>query len=323
MHICHTGGRRIAGRCSVLQCIAVCVAVCCSVLQCVAVCCSALQCVTGVHPEEWVYYHLMLQWVAFCCSGLLCVLQVCCSSTLWRVSVLLHCSVLHVLKSVAFCWSSSQRVAACCSVFQCVQCVAVVRSKECVYYRLLWKRDAVCWGVLQCVAFFCSVLQCMQCVAVRCSALKSCHTYKWVMSSHTYEWVTSRLKLQKIWCHQGQICQREMMDATHCNIPQQMNVDGLPSQPTIGLFFMYICNTPQHNATHCNTLQHIAMHCNRWMLTGYLQEWRWDRPLICVCMQHTATHYNTLQHTATHCNTLHHTATHGHTLLHTATHCST
>jgi len=31
--------------CSVLQCVAVRVAVCCSVLQCVAVCCSVLQCV--------------------------------------------------------------------------------------------------------------------------------------------------------------------------------------------------------------------------------------------------------------------------------------
>ena len=33
------------GRCSVLQCVVQCVAVCCSVLQCVAVCCSVLQCV--------------------------------------------------------------------------------------------------------------------------------------------------------------------------------------------------------------------------------------------------------------------------------------
>jgi len=35
----------VAVCCSVLQCAAIYVAVCCSVLQCVAVCCSVLQCV--------------------------------------------------------------------------------------------------------------------------------------------------------------------------------------------------------------------------------------------------------------------------------------
>jgi len=36
--------QRVAMRCSVLQCVAVCCSVC-SVLQCVAVCCRVLQCV--------------------------------------------------------------------------------------------------------------------------------------------------------------------------------------------------------------------------------------------------------------------------------------
>ena len=45
---------------SVLQCMAVCCIICCSVLQCVAVCCSVLRC------------------VAVCYSVLLCV-AVCCS----------------------------------------------------------------------------------------------------------------------------------------------------------------------------------------------------------------------------------------------------
>ena len=55
-----------SGRCSVLQCIAV----CCSVLQCVAVCCSVLQC------------------VAVCCGVLRCV-AVCCG-----VAIHTCCSVL-------------------------------------------------------------------------------------------------------------------------------------------------------------------------------------------------------------------------------------
>ena len=90
------------GRCSVLQC----VAVCCSVLQCVAVCCSVLQCVTMCCS--------VLQCVAVCCSVLQCV-AVCCS----------------VLQSAAFqdqwpqqgvavCCSTLQYVAVCCSVLQCV-----------------------------------------------------------------------------------------------------------------------------------------------------------------------------------------------------------
>ena len=45
INVCREGSRRIRACCSVLQCVAVFVAVCCNVLQCVAVCCSALQCV--------------------------------------------------------------------------------------------------------------------------------------------------------------------------------------------------------------------------------------------------------------------------------------
>ena len=54
----------------VLQCVAVCCSVFCSVLQCVAVCCSVLQC------------------VAVCCSVLRCVAE--------------YCSVL-MLQCVALC----------------------------------------------------------------------------------------------------------------------------------------------------------------------------------------------------------------------------
>ena len=69
---------------SVLQCVAVCVAVCCSVLQCVAVCiavyCSVLQCV-AVCCTDFIKWLTDITWLV-CCSVLQCVLQcvaVCCN----------------------------------------------------------------------------------------------------------------------------------------------------------------------------------------------------------------------------------------------------
>ena len=53
----------------------------------------------------------------------------------------------------------------CCSVLQCVQCVAVCCSVlQCV---------AVCCSVLECVAVCCSVLQCVaeRCGVVQCGAV--------------------------------------------------------------------------------------------------------------------------------------------------------
>jgi len=60
----------VAVCCSVLQCCSVllCIAVCCSVLQCVAVCCSALQCIAVC-----CVCHSVLQCVAVCCSALQCI----------------------------------------------------------------------------------------------------------------------------------------------------------------------------------------------------------------------------------------------------------
>jgi len=88
-----TESLRVAVRCSVLQC----GAVCCSVLQCVAVCCSVLQCdaVCFIHQKiAPVVRHgnrvavccSLLQDVAVRCS----VLQWCCSMLQWC------CSVLHL-----------------------------------------------------------------------------------------------------------------------------------------------------------------------------------------------------------------------------------
>ena len=83
--------KRIAVRCSALQC----VAMLCSALQCVAVRCSALQC------------------VAECCSALQCVAVRC--SALQCVAV--RCSAL---QCVAACCSVLQRAAVCYNVLQCV-----------------------------------------------------------------------------------------------------------------------------------------------------------------------------------------------------------
>ena len=93
--------------CSVLQCVAVCckvlqsVAVCCSVLQRFAACCSALQrrSTTQDHGDE----------------------QDQCCNVLQRVAVSLPHKTTHMCKiSVAVCCSVLQRVAACCSVMQCL-----------------------------------------------------------------------------------------------------------------------------------------------------------------------------------------------------------
>ena len=77
-------------------CVAVCAAVCCSVLQCVAVCCSQ-------NCTEWVIY--LLAFTVLCCTVLHCA-AVCCS--------VLQC----VLRNVAVCCSVLQCVAVCCSVLQ-------------------------------------------------------------------------------------------------------------------------------------------------------------------------------------------------------------
>jgi len=102
--------QNVAVPCHALQCVAVCVAVCCSMPQCVAVCCSCSS---------------MLQCVAVCCSVLQCVV-VCCSA-LQCVASVLHC--------ITVCHSVSQCVTVCHSVSQCVasvlQCVAGVL--QCVF----------------------------------------------------------------------------------------------------------------------------------------------------------------------------------------------
>jgi len=90
----------------VLQCVAVRVAVCCSVLQCVAVCCSVLQC------------------VAVCCSVLQCV-AVCCSA-LQGVAAKSHGRMRRVTRVDESCHAAaacraSMRVHIHICTFMCVQ----------------------------------------------------------------------------------------------------------------------------------------------------------------------------------------------------------
>ena len=109
------GWIRTLDKSSVLQRVAVCSGVCCSVLQCVgrkctlcvAVCCS------------------VLTWVMVCCSVLQCVGRKC---TLSLQHTVTHCITLQRLLYTAVCYSV---LAVCCSVLQCV---------------------AVCCSVLQCTA---------------------------------------------------------------------------------------------------------------------------------------------------------------------------
>ena len=144
--------------CNVLQC----VAVCRRVLQWVAVGCNWLNQLH--HPAYQIaQFKQINRPIDISNSYTVCILRVaaCCS----------------VLQCVAACCSVLQCVAVCCSVLQCVavcccglQCVAVGCSVlQCV---TVWcnmvQGVAGCCNMLQCVAVCCSVLQC---VAVCCTVI--------------------------------------------------------------------------------------------------------------------------------------------------------
>ena len=99
-------------------------------------------------------------------------------------------------------------VAVCCSVLQCVACVACVAvccsvlkcvavcywgvsktvfwSCNCVASCDVLQCVAVCYSALQCIAVCCSVLQCVACVAVCCSALKFVAVSYWGVSKMVF-----------------------------------------------------------------------------------------------------------------------------------------
>ena len=226
------GALRVAGCCSVLQCVVICcnvlqcravryafvlrcvavtmhtaighcVAVCCSVLQCVAVCCSMLQC------------------VAVCRSVFQCVAVCCC-----------------VLQCVAVCCSVLQGVAGCCSVLQ---------------------RVAVCCDVLLCVAGYCNVLQC---VAVCCSQYLCCNMLQSLNVLQVYDAaIACCTVLHAFLC--VYIYVNMYLALKHVRVLQCVAV-------TVRGASLWFCGCVLHclaavavclHSLHCNTQQHIATHC--------------------------------------------------------------
>jgi len=116
-----------------------------------------------------------------------------------------------------------RRVAACCSVLQCV--AVLHRSPK---HGMFSSRSACC-SVLQCVAVCCSVLQC---VAVCCSVLH----------------VTPNVASVEV--NSNRTLQHTTMQCSHCNIRQHCATHCNTLHHTASH-----CITLQHTATHCNTLQ--------------------------------------------------------------------
>ena len=142
--------------CSVLQCVAVCVAV--SIMEltcneanftCIALCRNAIQ-----------------SWLDMYCSVFRCTKKLI-SNVLNRVAMY-YCSVL---QCVAVCCSVLQCVEPCCSVLQCVEpCCNVLFSCLHMCCSVLQCNIELIRHVLQCVAVCCSVLQCVAvCCSVCCS----------------------------------------------------------------------------------------------------------------------------------------------------------
>jgi len=163
------------------------VAVCCSVLQCVAVCCSVLQW-GRTHLYPWPDFSIVccgvLQCVAVCCSVLQCDMT---PSYVWHDVFIHYLSIWH-----AWC------VAVCYSVLQCDMTPSRVWHKICIHHFLMYRacctmRVAACCSVLQCVKLCCTVLHC-----VALWAQTPTQARQWVISHiwmshinesrHTYEW---------------------------------------------------------------------------------------------------------------------------------------
>jgi len=167
----------VAVCCSVCQCVTVCCRVCkcitvwCSVLQCAAVYCSVWQWVVSKHNICEKTRTPRQRSVCICKYAEVC-------GCVW-LCVVVCCSVLSVWHGVAVYRSVLQRVAACCSILQCVAWVVskhnarahnktrVMLSMRCNTRVMLSMHFNICRSVLQCVAV------CCQCVAVCCNVLLS------------------------------------------------------------------------------------------------------------------------------------------------------
>ena len=100
--------------CSAVQCVTVCVAVCCSVLQCVAVCCGERQCVAVSCSADRIRRACCVP-LARCHPAPGGVRMWCCVYVV-VVCVLLQC----VAVVVASCCSVLQNAVVCCREMQCV-----------------------------------------------------------------------------------------------------------------------------------------------------------------------------------------------------------
>ena len=138
----HTSHRHMRDCCSVLQCVAVCVTVCCSVL---------------VHTSH--------RQMRDCCMASFHALVAVCYSVLERVTVRQKLHSMRLLQCVVVCCSVLPCVAVCGSVLQCVAVCCILLPDS------LHVRVGVCYSVLPCVAVCCSVLQCVIacCSVLRCA----------------------------------------------------------------------------------------------------------------------------------------------------------
>jgi len=182
-----------------------CVAVYCSVLQCVAVYCSVLP----YHEDNEI---LVLHHTATHCNMLQHAATHCNT----------HCSTRHLYDTATHrvLQCVLQRVAACCSMLQCVRICGTNCSTSCGMH--------VCCSVLQCVAMCCSVLQC---VAVCCS-------------SNQFGPHRPRIEFTVVHCSTLQYKKHKLQHtATHCITLLQNRI-----------------HLQSYCHTHCKALQHTATH---------------------------------------------------------------
>jgi len=219
----HTSHRHMRDCCSVLQCVAVCVTVCCSVLvhtshrqmrDCcmasfhalVAVCYSVLERVT---VRQKLHSMRLLQCVVVCCSVLPCV------AVVWQCFAVC-CGVLHFATGFTpcACWSVLQCVAVCCSVLQCV---------------------AVCYSMLQCVA-----------VRYRIPSVRSPHRYGFALDLLTHVACNTTATLLQHYCNtaptrRGLTCMLYTLSHTHAHTHTHT---------------VLVCIPFTHTHTHTHTHQH-------------------------------------------------------------------
>jgi len=188
-----------------------CVAVCCSVLQCVAVCCSVLQCVSWL-IKEYAYLFVNMS----VCFGQIRSLEM--HEISQEISEKFPKSRLDSNCAIR----CKNRVAACCSVLQCV---------------------AVYYSVLQCIAVCCSVVQCTAATVELTFENFFCQTN-----------TEDEMREVRIYCntlqHIATHCNTLQYTAAQCNTLQHAATSCNALQHTATH-----CNTLHRTTTYCNTLK--------------------------------------------------------------------